>query len=522
MATKTFEELKQLAIQIRDEKTNKQNTATRVGTAMLEHINKLEQDYYDKTQTDEELKERDDKLTELGTYKLSLTKSKFINSIGGVSTAASDLYACAEDLLPVIPNTEYTTNCRIDTNWYGAFYDENGNFISTFQNSQPGSYAEWKFVTPVNCYNIRLSHYGESIDGLYYGAKEAYTEYKKSFEYLDDKIKYKESINNSILCLGDSLIMGAGSDVMRYANVVLDKYDKLGIDTTNLRNEYIGGNISLPYALSQILPTYNIENLGVGGENINAIAARMGANPPILTSDITLPSNSIDKIRLSINSCWNESINFTGQAGNKAYNPCYTQGIEYEFTIEDGSYYIRRIKEAEKESKIPSGTQLIMRGAKFRNPKAAIIWAYQNGGYSSPEDLVDKMRKIVDNIGTSNYIIIGLHTSSTEERKQNTDALQKEFGDRFFDWGRYVSSNALYDFGITPTKDSDFTETQIEKGVKSDEYQMSIGALPSTLWRFVAEINSTTNDSTHLNAAGYMILAYKIYERLLILNSFVE
>lgn len=65
MATKTFEELKQLAIQIRDEKTNKQNTSTRVGTAMLEHINKLEQDYYDKTQTDEELKERDDKLTEL-------------------------------------------------------------------------------------------------------------------------------------------------------------------------------------------------------------------------------------------------------------------------------------------------------------------------------------------------------------------------------------------------------------------------------------------------------------------------
>lgn len=49
MATKTFEELKQLSIQIRDEKTNKQNTATRVGTAMLEHINKLEQDYYDKT-----------------------------------------------------------------------------------------------------------------------------------------------------------------------------------------------------------------------------------------------------------------------------------------------------------------------------------------------------------------------------------------------------------------------------------------------------------------------------------------
>lgn len=72
MATKTFEELKQLAIQIRDEKTNKQNTATRIGTQMLEHLDKLEQDYYDKTATDEELKERDEKLTELENITSSL------------------------------------------------------------------------------------------------------------------------------------------------------------------------------------------------------------------------------------------------------------------------------------------------------------------------------------------------------------------------------------------------------------------------------------------------------------------
>ena len=52
MATKTFEELKQMAIQIRDEKTNKQNTATRIGTQMLEHLNKLEQDFLDKVTTE--------------------------------------------------------------------------------------------------------------------------------------------------------------------------------------------------------------------------------------------------------------------------------------------------------------------------------------------------------------------------------------------------------------------------------------------------------------------------------------
>ena len=57
MATKTFDELKQMAIQIRDEKTNKQNTATRIGTQMLEHLNKLEQEYYDKTTLDKRVTE---------------------------------------------------------------------------------------------------------------------------------------------------------------------------------------------------------------------------------------------------------------------------------------------------------------------------------------------------------------------------------------------------------------------------------------------------------------------------------
>ncbi|MGN1216754.1 MAG: hypothetical protein ACI4TD_02140 [Phocaeicola sp.] len=73
MATKTFEELKQMAIQIRDEKTNKQNTATRIGTQMLEHLNKLEQDYYDKTTLDK-------RTTEINISNLYPT-----NGVGGTN-----------------------------------------------------------------------------------------------------------------------------------------------------------------------------------------------------------------------------------------------------------------------------------------------------------------------------------------------------------------------------------------------------------------------------------------------------
>ena len=42
MATKTFEELRKLAIQIRDEKANKQNTALRIGNFLLSSLDKME------------------------------------------------------------------------------------------------------------------------------------------------------------------------------------------------------------------------------------------------------------------------------------------------------------------------------------------------------------------------------------------------------------------------------------------------------------------------------------------------
>nr|DAD72751.1 MAG TPA: hypothetical protein [Siphoviridae sp. ctH8e11] len=136
MATKTFEELKQLAIQIRDEKTNKQNTATRVGTAMLEHINKLEQDYYDKTQTDEELKERDDKLTELvgeytsdksflkvitdekGNFLFGITKDGSIEWTKGVPSAIK------KELESYIKKEYISNNAFLH-----VFNDKNGNFL---------------------------------------------------------------------------------------------------------------------------------------------------------------------------------------------------------------------------------------------------------------------------------------------------------------------------------------------------------------------------------------------------------
>lgn len=123
MATKTFEELKQLAIQIRDEKTNKQNTATRIGTQMLEHLNKLEQDYYDKTATDEELKQRDEKLSELSSNQENFFFTYQSDYISGYIDNGTLSAGEAVNLTPVDDNRFRCVTIDVE---YGKIYGIKG------------------------------------------------------------------------------------------------------------------------------------------------------------------------------------------------------------------------------------------------------------------------------------------------------------------------------------------------------------------------------------------------------------
>lgn len=167
MATKTFDELKQLAIQIRDEKTNKQNTANRVGTAMLEGINKLEQDYYDKTAADKELKKRDDKLTELGHEigedKLISWKEDYYisssngNEISGTDFNCTDYIACIEDsLIITVVGVNLPYMAAI------AFYDKEKTFLSSVTADKAKDVKEVK--APSGTSYIRASCYSGYID----------------------------------------------------------------------------------------------------------------------------------------------------------------------------------------------------------------------------------------------------------------------------------------------------------------------------------------------------------------------
>ena len=233
MATKTFEELKQLAIQIRDEKTNKQNTATRIGTQMLGHLDKLEQDYYDKTATDEKLIELEKELGKLNY--LSVVENKYINQ-NGIETEGIN-FACS-DYIKYYYGDIYAYNIYGKLNAVSAiaFYDENKDFISSITSTLSGGEIIngiiEKSKIPTNTKYVRFSQ-NYNIDN----DKELYVKfvtplsdenYQEQIDNINNKI---EEINNTLDNENDSAKQE--NTVINFKNYELSFTEGLGLNNGN-------------------------------------------------------------------------------------------------------------------------------------------------------------------------------------------------------------------------------------------------------------------------------------------------
>lgn len=336
-----------------------------------------------------------------------------------------------------------------------------------------------------------------------------------------------------VVAWGDSLTAGAGGARRRNKEFVIAKLLQMGHDLTAYSESV---SVTYPKIIQTLLgSSYNVVNEGVGGETINTIGARQGAWNSIAPIEFTIPADANTTVEIANTTTGILKSSYDGkntqvfsQGDSSQINPCYVEGIACTLSVAklpDGTvtnYYLRRNISSDRNVTIPLRTPIIFSGAKkYRNTDIAILWCFQNGGYDNNDDLVEKLKLIVSNIGTKKFIIVGIHSGTSASRSEQNIAIQRAFGDKFFDWGRYVSTNALSDFGIVPTTDSDLTVDQLANGVKSDAYQMSVGGLPSSLWSVVFGLADydgaaidTTNDSVHMNGAGYMILGYKLYERI--------
>lgn len=268
-----------------------------------------------------------------------------------------------------------------------------------------------------------------------------------------------------------------------------------------------GGNgISTPSVMQTLMPDYTVVNCGVGGETVASISARQGGMPCLITTGFTLPANT-STVEISSNAnhrfrnALGTIITPLLQGDGNSVNPCYVEGVECTLSWTGaawndpaGLYLIRR-NVAGAARAIKPNSPLIFKGAKaFRDAGIVIIEIGQNGGYNSVDEYIKYVDSILKYSRKSNFIIVGQHTGTPTSRLELETRCQLEYGLRYINMREYISGNAMYDLGLTPT-------TQ-------DLVAISNGTFPPSLW------NSTT-DSVHGNASFYTAKANKIYSRIL-------
>ncbi|MFD2962761.1 MULTISPECIES: hypothetical protein [Olivibacter] len=264
--------------------------------------------------------------------------------------------------------------------------------------------------------------------------------------------------------------------------------------------------------------SYRVVNRGVGGENVPTIAARVGAVPAVLSGDVILPALSTDRVEIANyaavenrlkNKYDGRTINWIRSPTN-TLNSVYVADIECNLIIEganpdgtvspDAKIYLRRLVNSDSPTQLKAGMPIYPVTAKlYRKPYAGVYFIGQNRGYdvNGVDDnavLVAYYRKLIDFLGTPNYLVVGLHTQSEAQRADLEELMLKEFGLRYINLREYMTLYGLADAGLTPTSE--------------DIAAMAEGRTPPSLM----------TDGTHFTPKGYSLLAALIHKRMKQLN----
>lgn len=297
-----------------------------------------------------------------------------------------------------------------------------------------------------------------------------YTQKYKPYELESKRLQKLESeltVENQIVCFGDSLTQGAGGNGISYPSVL---------------KGLVGNN-------------YNVINQGSGGENTIAILSRQGSVATYV-NNITIPAkkttvklcqpNEYLDSNLGIKSLLTIAGDMTG------INPCYINsviGILSKVNDGNGVYYTFTRSKDGKEIVIDRPTRIFFYSTNRYNNSILCLFIGQNGGYSTEEELVEQIRNAIRHNCTDKYIILGLTTGSNTERASLEKTMQNAFGLHYLNTRKYLYMYGLSDANIKPT-------TQDENDIKN-------GIVP----------NSLRSDSVHLNDKGYTVLGNIVYKK---------
>ncbi len=209
----------------------------------------------------------------------------------------------------------------------------------------------------------------------------------------------KSTTDDIVYCWGDSLTEGVG-----------------GWDSDNFIYEAYPNELTLPHI-----------NLGSRGEDIQAIAARQGSDPVILTFDVTLPASKDESVEIGyatkLYDKWTgeglttrsgETVKILGQSA-AGVNPVTVGGIQCELYrdishYDDGEtkfkYYLRRLEDSAAPTILPLGTEIWTYAATHYRNGYAIFWCGANGRANSHQEYVQKIKQMVKYGNYKNYLVL--------------------------------------------------------------------------------------------------------------------
>lgn len=335
-----------------------------------------------------------------------------------------------------------------------CLYKEDLTLISRVQNINTiniADYLEMRFIrisVPKNVYQAR------KVGVFYDELPIEWTEYNQYY-MLTDNVKNNQLDEYIIDCWGDSLTNGVGANGNGY-----------------------------PLKLAALLgDSYIVNKYGNGGEGCVGIAARQGGYD-IYLKPFILPKTGTVNVELYNNS---NGIKITNKAG---MNPCYINGIQCQFSINENGYYLAQTNGIEDIS-FDRPVKLNTLGSMVSKKHINIIWAGTNNVKEGDIDtIISSIQVMINNLNHSRYIIIGLTSKSYHsDVEDKNNKLCNIFGKYFLDIRRYILDFGLDDMGMTPT-DEDIADI--------DE-----GEIPRSL----------LSDNVHFNETGYELISRLVYQK---------
>ncbi|MBO4902020.1 MAG: SGNH/GDSL hydrolase family protein [Lachnospiraceae bacterium] len=237
-----------------------------------------------------------------------------------------------------------------------------------------------------------------------------------------------------------------------------------------------------------------IINYGLHSDSTRAIAVREGATP-IYASECVIPGE-VAPVAIRVTFAGGKSAQIL-RNGSVGVNPCMLGGVPGTLSLTGSGYTFIRSK-AGSPVAIAGGTRISTQASMNRSSKdIVILFSGANDGLdaSKAEELIENQQRILDDIGSPHYVVIGLtYADESDDLDEINEEMAKSYGEHFLDIRDYFLSYGLADAGITPT-------AQDEKDIKA-------GIIPDSL----------RQDHVHGTPDFYREIAEQVYRKLMYLG----